>query len=62
MKIKVTQKMIDEILTNPDKVKESGIKAGDPWWLILLKVISYALGLIIAGAATTSCANMVGII
>ena len=33
----------------------------DPWWVILLKVIVYAIGLILAGIGTTSAATMVGL-
>lgn len=61
MKIKVTQEMIRQILEDPEKVKKAGIKLNDPWWVILLKVIAYAIGLILGGMATTSCASMVGL-
>lgn len=37
-----------------------------PWWVFALKVIAYAIGLILAGYGTTACAanlsQMVGII
>ena len=37
-----------------------------PWWVVVLKVIAYAIGLILAGYGTTACAanlsQMVGII
>lgn len=62
MKVKVTQQMIDQILNDPDKAKEAGVKVGDPWWVIVLKVVAYAIGLILGGALTTSCANLAGII
>lgn len=33
----------------------------DSWWVIVLKVIVYAIGLILAGMGTAQAANMVGI-
>lgn len=60
MKVKVTKKQIQDILADPEKVEKAGIKVADPWWVIVLKVIAYAIGLILGGAATTSCAHFVG--
>lgn len=60
MKVKVTKKQIQDILANPEKVEKAGIKVSDPWWVILLKVIAYAIGLILGGAVTTSCAHFIG--
>lgn len=60
MKVKITKKQIQDILADPEKVEKAGIKISDPWWVILLKVIAYAIGLILGGAATTSCAHFVG--
>lgn len=62
MKIKVSQETINKILENPDEAKKAGIKMNDPWWVILLKVIAYAIGLILGGTLTVSCANIVGIV
>ncbi len=59
MKIKLTKDQIDAILADPQKAQEAGVKANDPWWVILLKVLAYAIGLILAGAATTSCTSLV---
>ena len=56
MKIKLSKAQIDEILANPEKAHEAGIKTNDPWWVIVLKVIAYLIGLILAGTVTTSCA------
>ena len=56
MKIKLTKAQIEEILANPEKAHEAGIKTNDPWWVIVLKVIAYLIGLILAGTVTTSCA------
>ena len=56
MKIKLTKAQIEEILANPEKAQEASIKANDPWWVIVLKVLAYLIGLLLAGAATTSCA------
>lgn len=62
MKIKLSQKQINEILSDPEKVVKAGIKTSDPWWVIVLKIIAYAIGLILGGAITTSCAHYTGII
>lgn len=60
MKVKITKKQIQDILADPEKVEKAGIKVSDPWWVILLKVIAYAIGLILGGAVTTSCAHFIG--
>ena len=56
MKIKLSKAQIEEIISDPEKAQEIGIKTNDPWWDIVLKVIAYLIGLILAGAVTTSCA------
>lgn len=61
MKIKLTQKQIQEILSDPEKVIKAGIKTSEPWWVILLKVIAYAIGLILGGAITTTSASALGL-
>ena len=62
MKVKVSNEQIQKILEDPEAAQKSGIKVNDPWWIIVLKVVSYLIGLILAGATTTSCANMIGIV
>lgn len=62
MKIKLTKDQIEEIVKDPVAAQDAQIKVGDPWWLIVLKVIGYVIGLITAGVATSSCAYAVGII
>lgn len=59
MKIKLTQEQINDIVDDPQKAHEAGVKANDPWWVIVLKVLGYIIGLVLAGAATTSCSTMV---
>lgn len=54
MKLKLSKAQIEEILANPDAVEKAGIKVSDPWWVIVLKVLAYLIGLLLAGAATTS--------
>ena len=56
MKIKLTKAQIEEILANPEKAHEAGIKTNDPWWVIVLKVLAYLIGLLLGGTVTTSCA------
>lgn len=55
MKVKLTKEQIQTILNDPEQAIKAGIKTSDPWWVIVLKVIAYAIGLILAGAVTTSC-------
>ena len=62
MKVKLSKQQIDAILADPEKAQEAGVKTNDPWWVIVLKVLAYAIGLILAGAATTSCSHVIGII
>jgi hypothetical protein len=59
MKIKLTKKQINDIVEDPQKAHEAGVRATDPWWVIVLKVLAYIIGLVLAGAATTSCSTMV---
>ena len=58
MKIKLTKEQINDIVEDPQKAHEAGVKANDPWWVIVLKVLAYVIGLVLAGAATTSCSTM----
>lgn len=44
---------------NVNKAQESSVKTKDPWWVIVLKVIAYIIGLILGGVVTTSCASHV---
>ena len=62
MKVKLTTEQIKAIVDDPQKAQEAGVKASDPWWVIVLKIVAYAIGLILAGAATTSCSHIVGLI
>lgn len=62
MKVKLTDKQIQEVVDDPIKAREAGVKANDPWWIIALKVIAYLIGLILGGAATVGCANAMGVI
>jgi hypothetical protein len=57
MKVKLTTEQIQKIVEDPVAASEAKIKISDPWWLIVIKVIGYICGLIIAGSATASCAN-----
>ena len=62
MKVKLSKQQIDAILSDPQKAQEAGVKTNDPWWVIVLKIVAYAIGLILAGAVTTSCSHVIGII
>lgn len=62
MKVKLTTEQIQKIVDDPVAAAEAKIKVNDPWWVIVLKVVAYVIGLILAGATTTSCASLVGIL
>ena len=34
----------------------------DPWWVIVLKVLAYLIGLLLAGIGTVDAATLVGIL
>jgi len=38
------------------------VRATDPWWVILAKVVAYFLGLLLAGYGTAEAATMAGIV
>ena len=57
MKIKLTQQQIENIIADPEKAQEAGLKINDPWWVIVLKVLAYILGLLLGGTAITSCVS-----
>lgn len=62
MKVKLSKQQIEKILADPEQAEKAKLKVSDPWWLIVVKVISYICGLIMAGAATASCSSAIGII
>ena len=57
MKIKLTEEQIKSIVEDPEKAQEAGLKTNDPWWVVVLKVLSYIIGLVLAGVVTTGCAS-----
>lgn len=57
MKVKLSKEQIERIVENPALAEDAGVKVSDPWWVIALKVAAYLIGLILAGAATTSCTS-----
>lgn len=42
---------------DPNASQDSAVKTKVPWWVIVLKVIAYIIGLILGGVVTTSCAG-----
>ena len=58
MKVKLSKAQIEELAKNP----ESKVTVDDPWWVIVLKVIAYAIGLLLAGMGTASAATMAGLL
>jgi hypothetical protein len=59
MKIKLSQEQIESILADPEKAQEAGVKVNDPWWVIVLKVLAYVIGLLLGGTVTMSGASYV---
>lgn len=57
MKVKLTKSQIEELAKNPD----SKVEVNDPWWVIVLKVLVYVAGLLLAGYGTANAATMAGI-
>ena len=62
MKVKLSEETIKQILDDPERAADAKVKASDPWWLILIKIVGYICGLIAAGAATSCTASATGII
>ena len=58
MKVKLSKAQIEELAKNPD----SKVTVDDPWWVIVLKVVAYAIGLLLAGMGTASAATMAGLL
>ena len=56
MKIKLSKEQIDSIVEDPEKAQAAGVKTSDPWWMIVLKVMAYVIGLLAGGTVVTSCA------
>lgn len=61
MKVKLSNEEISKILSDPDKAKDAGVKVSDPWWVIVLKVLAYAIGLLLAGGCTGVGLDQIGI-
>ena len=57
MNIKLSKQQIENIVNDPKKAQEAGVKTNDPWWVIVLKVVAYLIGLFLGGAVTTSCVS-----
>ncbi len=62
MKVKLSNEEISKILSDPVKAKDAGVKVSDPWWVIVLKVLAYAIGLLLAGGCTGVGIDQLGII
>lgn len=57
MKVKLpnlSEKQIRQLASNP----ESKVTVSDPWWVIVLKVTAYLIGLILAGVGTAEAATI----
>ena len=64
MKVKLTTDQIKDIVNDPEKAAEAGIRVKDPWWMIVLKVLKYVCELLIAAGAgylAVSCSRAAGI-
>lgn len=58
MKARLTKETIQEILNNPEKAANAKIDIKDPWWVIVLKVAAYLIGLLLAGIGSAEAATM----
>lgn len=54
MKVKLTKEQIEYLAQNPD----AKVSINDPWWVIVLKVVAYLAGLLLAGVGTAEAATM----
>lgn len=54
MKIKLTPKQIEKLAEG----EEQKVTVRDPWWVIVAKIVVYALGLLLAGYGTAEAATM----
>lgn len=61
MRVKLNNEEISKIISDPIKAKEAGVKVYDPWWVIVLKVMAYAIGLLLAGGCTGIGLDQIGI-
>ena len=52
---KLTEEQIREIAANPG----SKVDIADPWWIVVLKVVAYLIGLILTGTGTAAAANII---
>lgn len=59
MKARISKEEIQRIVDNPKEAEKAKVKVTDPWWVIALKVVSYLIGLVLAGAATASCTRLI---
>lgn len=51
-----TQPEKEEVVADLSKLASKS----SSWWVVLLKVLAYAIGLILGGAVTTSCIHLIG--
>lgn len=51
---KLSEDEIRQIAQNPD----AKVDISDPWWVIVLKVVAYLIGLILAGVGTAQAATI----
>lgn len=54
MKIKLTKEQIQQIAKDPN----AKVEVSDPWFIIVLKVVAYLVGLLLAGYGTAAAANV----
>lgn len=59
MKVKLSKEQIEAIVADPAAAAAAKVKVSDPWWIIVLKVVAYAIGLLLAGSCTAIAAQNV---
>lgn len=54
MKVTISPKQIKQLADG----EEQKVSLSDPWWVIVAKIVVYALGLLLAGYGTAQAATM----
>lgn len=52
MKVKLTKEQIEQIVADPEKAAQAGVKVTDPWWVVVLKVLKYIIEVVLVGAGS----------
>lgn len=56
MKVKLNQQQLNDLKKGMEPHNQ--VEISTPWWIILLKVIAYAIGLVLAGYGSAQAATL----